>query len=151
VNFPGLSSLPTALVKAVLDEVERFYLVMAERIHAQDLPAPRVLLEHARAFAASVTSQPDHARVWLDWSTAIRDGVWPRYLEFQDRMLAILERTVRRGQVTGEIAPDLDAGDEARLLVGSAHMIAQMQFTGLAPERVDAFVRALVRAVSSSR
>jgi TetR/AcrR family hemagglutinin/protease transcriptional regulator len=143
VYFPTRADL----VDAVLDEVARFLLELAERIHGeQTLPAPDVILRHARAFADSVDSHPDHARVWLDWSTAIREEVWPRYLELQDRVVGILERTVRRGQREGTIPSHVDPEDDARLVVGAAHMLAQMKFTQLEPARVERFIRALVRA-----
>jgi len=136
------------LVNAVLDEVERFFLVLAERVHASALPAPRVLLEHSVAFAESVDSHPDYARVWLDWSTAIRDEVWPRYLDFQERLVNILEKTIRRGQDEGTFATDVDAEDDARFLLSAAHMLAQMKFMRRAPEKVDRFVRTVIRAAT---
>ncbi|MCS6925632.1 MAG: TetR/AcrR family transcriptional regulator, partial [Candidatus Binatia bacterium] len=135
-----------ALVEAVLDEVERFYLALAEQIHQRDLPAPRVLWEHAVAFAESVDAHPDYARVWLDWSTAIRDEVWLRYLSFQERLVRILQKTVARGQQEGHLAADVDTEDIARVLVSSAHMVAQMKFTRCAPERVERFMRTVIRA-----
>jgi len=133
------------LVKAVLDEVERFYCEMADQVHSRDLPAPRVLLEHGLAFAQSVDTHADYARVWLDWSTAIRDEVWPRYLHFQECVIQILEKTIRRGQRQGTLAADVDSGDEAHFLFGSAHMIAQMKFTRQSPEKVEHFLHALVQ------
>lgn len=134
------------LVRAVLDEVERFYLTMAKQIHGRELPVPRILWEHAVAFAASVDSHPDYARVWLDWSTAIRDEVWPRYLSFQERLVYILQQTVARGQREGSLTADVDTEDVARFLVSSAHMVAQMKFTNCAPERVERFMRTVIRA-----
>jgi TetR/AcrR family hemagglutinin/protease transcriptional regulator len=135
------------LVDAVLAEVERFYLAQAEAIHAGTLPASRVLLEHARAFAASVASHPDYARVWLDWSTAFRDEVWTRYLAFQARMVRLLARTMRRGQRDGSVDAAVAVEDEAQLLFGGAHMVAQMQFTGVPPARLERFLKSLVRSV----
>src|SRR5271165_3751663 len=66
-----------ALVKAVLDEVARFLTDMTIEIHASSAPAPDIVLAHAKAFADSVDTHPDHARVWLDWSTAMREEIWP--------------------------------------------------------------------------
>ena len=54
------------LVTAVLDEVDNFLMEMAENVHANERPAPEILLAHAQAFAASVDTHPDYARVWLD-------------------------------------------------------------------------------------
>ncbi len=135
----------TDLVKAVLDEVERFYCAMAERIHERDLPAPQVLFDHAIAFSDSVDTHPDYARVWLDWSTAIRDEVWPRYLHFQGYVVKIVEKTIRRGQREGTLAAEVDPEDEAQLLFGSAHIIAQMKFTRQSPKRLKRFLQTVVR------
>jgi TetR/AcrR family transcriptional regulator, hemagglutinin/protease regulatory protein len=135
------------LVSAVLDEVERFYIELAEQAHRRDLPAQQILLQHAVAFAESVDTHPDHARVWLDWSTAIRDEVWPRYIDFQGKLVRILEKTIRRGQRKGTFAADVDAEDAALLGFSAAHMVAQMKFLRRAPEKVERFMRAVVRSV----
>lgn len=135
----------TDLVDAVLSEVERFYCAMADEIHSQPLPTPQILLAHGFAFADSVDTHPDHARVWLDWSTAMRDEVWPRYLSFQAYVVRVLEKTIRRGQREGDFAADVDPEDNAHLMFGSAHMIAQMKFTQQSPERIERFLHTLVR------
>lgn len=136
-----------ALVDAVLDEVERSLLDMATTIHAGRGPADAVLLEHLRAFAASVEASPSHARIWLDWSTAVRDEVWKRYLVFIERMLATVRATLERGQREGSIARTSGADDQARLLVGSAHMLALMKFSGAPEDRLEHFFRTLMDAV----
>jgi TetR/AcrR family hemagglutinin/protease transcriptional regulator len=138
-------STRAALVQAVLEEVSRFLTTMAEQVHASDRPAPEIVLEHARTFADSVATHPDYARVWLDWSTAMREEVWPLYLEFQERMVAIIARTIRRWRFeTGRGGAD-DADDDARLVVGSAHMVAQMKFTRVPPAKLDRFLQTMVR------
>ena len=134
-----------ALVKAVLDEVARFLTEMTVRIHASRADAPDIVLAHAKAFADSVDTHPDYARVWLDWSTAMRDEIWPLYLEFQENIVGIIANTVRRWQREHGMSEE-EAEDDARLIVGSAHMIAQLKFTRCAPEKVDHFLRTLVRS-----
>ena len=87
-----------------------------------------------KAFADSVDTHTDYARVWLDWSTAIREEIWPHYLEFQENIVAIIANTIRRWRLERGITDD-DAEDDARLIVGSAHMIAQLKFTRCPPEK----------------
>ena len=88
-----------ALVKAVLEEVARFLTDMTVEIHSSPEPAPDIVLAHAKAFADSVDTHPDYARVWLDWSTAMRDEIWPLYLEFQENIVVgIIANTIRRWQ-----------------------------------------------------
>jgi TetR/AcrR family transcriptional regulator, hemagglutinin/protease regulatory protein len=139
------------LVTAVLDEVDHFLMEMAENIHASERPAPEILLAHAQAFAASVDTHPDYARVWLDWSTAIREEMWPRYLDFQERIVVVLARTIRRWQNERGVASDVDIDDDARLMVAAAHMVAQMKFTRVPAEKLDHFLRTLVGAALGHR
>jgi len=133
-----------ALVRAVLEEVARFLTVMADEIHASDLPPTDVVMRHARTFVNSVDTHPHYARVWLDWSTAIREEVWPLYLEFQERMVALIARTIARGADGNERRRATDAEDNARLIVGSAHMLAQMKFARMPPGKVDHFLQILI-------
>jgi len=133
-----------ALVRAVLEEVARFLTGMAEEIHASDLPATEIVMRHARTFVASVDTHPHYARVWLDWSTAIREEVWPLYLGFQERMVALIAKTITRGGGGNQRRRTADAEDNARLIVGSAHMLAQMKFARMPPAKVDHFLHILI-------
>lgn len=136
-----------ALVDAVLDEVDRFLIEMAREVHAGAGEADVLVLEHIRRFAASVDSSPAHARIWLDWSTAVREQVWQRYLDFLERMLAIVRATLERGQREGSISRRSDPDNQARLLVGSAHMLALMKFAGSEPDKLEHFFATLMEAV----
>jgi TetR/AcrR family hemagglutinin/protease transcriptional regulator len=142
VYFPSRN----ALVDAVLDEVARFLTVMAQEIHGRGRPATDALYEHVVTFTNSVESHPDHARVWLDWSTAVRERIWVRYLRLQERVVGIIAATIARGQREGSIAKQVDADDVALLLVGSAHLLAQLKFSGQPQERIDRFIRVLLGA-----
>ncbi|GIW44459.1 MAG: TetR family transcriptional regulator [Candidatus Binatia bacterium] len=138
-----------ALVEAVLQEVARFYIDMTRRIHArEDLPADEVLLLHAREFSSSVATHEDYARVWLDWSTAIREQMWPRYLDFQRQVVEVIARTIRRGQKEGTIRTHLDPKFAALFVVSAAHMVAQMQFSHQPAQVLDRFLRTLVGSIT---
>lgn len=134
------------LVTAVVDEVARFVIAQADRYHASGDGGPEAVLQHVRAFADSVNSDPDHARILLEWSTSVRDegGVWQRYLDLQEQIVRKIARTIQRGQRARKIPKAVDAADAARLLVGCSHMIAQMNLTGQDPETVAHFVEVLV-------
>ena len=136
------------LVEAVLREVARFYVDLARRVHSVERAAPELILEHARAFASSVDAQPDYARVWLAWSSAVSADTWPRYLELEEEVVAILARTLERGQAEGTIGRAIAAEDGARITIGAAHMIAQMKLSGRDADEVDRFEDHLVRALS---
>jgi TetR/AcrR family hemagglutinin/protease transcriptional regulator len=135
-----------ALVGAVLQEVGRFYLDLALGIHLPGKACRDVLLEHRRAFHSSLTTHPHHARLALDWSTAMREELWPRYLAFTEELVANHVRTIRRGQEQGEVSTDVDPETSARMLIGSAQMTAQMKLTGADPVQVDRIAEMIIDA-----
>jgi TetR/AcrR family transcriptional regulator, hemagglutinin/protease regulatory protein len=134
-----------ALVDAVLDEVERFYEGVARLADRRDRPVPTAILDVAFAFSDSVDSHPDHARIFLAWSTAMGGETWDRYLRLQTVLLRIFASAVRRGQREGSIPKTTHPEEAALLLVSSAQMIGQLKFTRRAPAKVKRFVVDMVR------
>lgn len=128
-------SFPTraALLDAVLEEVGRLCLDPAIRIHAQDGPCRGILRAPRLAFHASLESHPHHARIALDWSTALREALWPRYMAFVDRLVANHVRTIEGGIREGDVAPSVDPETSVRLLIGSARRTAQLRLMGSTP------------------
>jgi len=139
-----------ALVDAVLAEVERFYIALAEQVHASRRPAPEVVTAHATAFARSIDDHPDHASVWLNWSSAVRTEFWPRYQGFEARMVALIARTLTRGQRQGSISRAITAPDAARIVIGAAHLIAQQKLSGQPQTEISRFFDAVVQLLVSS-
>jgi TetR/AcrR family hemagglutinin/protease transcriptional regulator len=125
------------LLDAVLSEVGRFYYELALRVHQQEKPCRQILVDHRLAFHESVESHPHHARLALDWSTAMREELWPRYIEFTDRLVENHIRTIRRGQAEGDVPQSVDPETSARMLIASAQMTAQQRLAGANPETVD--------------
>jgi TetR/AcrR family hemagglutinin/protease transcriptional regulator len=134
------------LVAAVLAEVERFYIDMLRPESRWSDPAPDAIRGHVAAFTHSVASEPDHARIWLEWSASIREDIWSRYLAFQERIVSAIAATIERGRREATIAADIDSEDTARLLMGAAHMLAHMKFGGQSDEKIAHFVRTLLGA-----
>ncbi len=135
----------TDLVDGVLLAVAAYYDRMADRFHGDDRPAPQALLEHAVAFATSMESDPDHARVLLEWSTAIRSAAWPRFLHFQRGILERCERTIRRGQFDGTINREIEPDTAALMIISGSWMVIQMRFMHWPAERVHRFMLAQLR------
>jgi TetR/AcrR family hemagglutinin/protease transcriptional regulator len=137
-----------ALVDAVLDQVEAFFMGLARETYAQEGGTRDRLVAHGLAFLDAVDSHPSHIRVWLDWSTAIRDHVWPRYLAFQEQLVALVAEAIEAGRRRGELPARVEPTATARLFVGNAHMAAVMRFAPEAgldlPEHVRHAVAALL-------
>jgi AcrR family transcriptional regulator len=136
------------LITAVLGEVEEQLAKLAEEILVRDLPVRRNALDLLRAFSDWVGTHPDHARVWIEWGTAIREDFWPRYQDLIEWHVQMWKSAIERGQRQKGVAADLDPYEVARLIVGSGHMIVQLKFAGHEPEKVDHFIRSLVRAAT---
>jgi TetR/AcrR family transcriptional regulator, hemagglutinin/protease regulatory protein len=133
-----------ALVDAVLEEVSRFFTEMAEMAHSKRGPGPEIILEHLRAFADAVDTHPDHTRVLLEWSTALRDEVWPRFLVFQEKVIVSIARTIRRWRMETGSDRDLEAEDDARVIAATGYVLVQMKVAKLPNSRIERFLHTLV-------
>jgi TetR/AcrR family transcriptional regulator, hemagglutinin/protease regulatory protein len=134
-----------ALVRAVLEEVARFFTEMAETVHSKSEPAPDLILRHLRAFADAVDTHPDHTRVLLEWSTALRDEVWPLFLRFQEKIIALIGRTIRRWRLETASDRDPEAEDDARMIAATGSILVQMKVAKLPNARIERFLHTLVR------
>lgn len=133
------------LEREVLNEVARFLIEeLVEPMHQRDQPVAEILENTLVSFAACIDTHPDHVRIWLEWSTAIRDDLWPLYLEFQARVVTHFKTTIRRGQRERTLPHALGVDDAARVLVGLGHMIALMKFAGSPQDDIQHVVHSLV-------
>jgi TetR/AcrR family hemagglutinin/protease transcriptional regulator len=135
------------LVEQVLSQVDEFLTQMTANIELSHLGAPEALYKLMSAFAEAANTDTDMVRVWLEWSTSIRDDTWPKYLEFQERIIDRLRQIIIAGKHAGTVAADVDPEDAARIVVGDAHMVALMQFAHQPSADMDRFLRHLVESV----
>ena len=139
-----------ALVDAVLAEVARFYIALAEQAHASRRPAFEVVTAHVMAFAHSIDDHPDHATVLLNWMGAVRTEHWPRYQAGETRVLALLKRTLARGQRQGSITRAIAPEDAARLIYAAAYPLAQQKLSGRPEAESARFFDAVMRLLASN-
>ncbi|MEJ2515867.1 MAG: TetR/AcrR family transcriptional regulator [Gammaproteobacteria bacterium] len=137
-----------ALLTSVLQELDEHFMKLARRHHEDvDRPARQALADHALAFMNAVEAHPAHVRLWLEWSTSVREDTWPSYLAFQERLVGLIRGTIARGISRGEIATALSDDEAARLFVGCAHMAVM---TRLAPPKdvdVETYVARVIDTV----
>lgn len=133
------------LVAAVLEEVDRFFIedVMEEAM-AHVTSAPEAILALLMGFADSIDRYPAHAQIWLEWSSSVRDDIWKSYLSFYERATDYIAQIVQRGIDAGTISATLDPMDVARIVVGLAHPIAHMKFSGRSRETIEQTMVSLV-------
>jgi TetR/AcrR family hemagglutinin/protease transcriptional regulator len=135
------------LVEQVLSQVDEFLTSMMANIELTRVRTPEALYNLMSAFAEAANTDTDMVRVWLEWSTSIRDDTWPKYLEFQERIIDRLRQLIVAGKAAGAVGADVDPEDAARIAVGDAHMVALMQFAHRASSDMDRFLRHLVESV----
>ena len=134
-----------ALVNAVLEEVGKFFSEMAETAHSKREPAAEVILGHLRAFADAVDTHPDHTRVLLEWSTALRDEVWPRFLRFQEKVITTITHTIRRSRMETGSDRDPHAEDDARVIAATGYVLVQMKVAKVPSSRIERFMQTVIR------
>ena len=118
------------LMSAIVADVAAFYIELARRHHGGASDPLAAVRNHFLAFAESVETHPSYAQIWLEWAVLIRceDGLWERFLEFQEEIIRIVARSIRLCQKAGLVPASLSAPDSARLLVASAYTTAQLTF-----------------------
>jgi TetR/AcrR family hemagglutinin/protease transcriptional regulator len=136
-----------ALVDAVLDEVANFFTEHAGRIHDQQKNCIEILREVGDTFVDFLDSHRSHAIVWLEWGSAVREDVWPRYRAFTERIVAMTRRTLERGQQEGCVAAEADTESLARLFASSSQSIARLQLSDVESDTVARFQETVLRAI----
>ena len=133
------------IVEATLAEVSRFLLddLLAGNDN-RTVAAPAALENILLAFRDSIDTDPDYVRVWLEWSVSVRGRLWESYLDFYQGARAGIKKVLRRGVREGGVRSDINLDDGARVVVGIAHMVAQMKFSGASNKQVERTVHSLI-------
>ncbi|MEM9122931.1 MAG: TetR/AcrR family transcriptional regulator [Pseudomonadota bacterium] len=133
-----------ALREAVFAHFEQWALTLAETTLGSALPGDLAIEAHLKGAADLFARKPEEVRIWIGWSMAIEDELWPRYRQLQQAVLGQIERALRRGQGEGVFDPAIDAEEAAIGILGAAYMIGQTQFEGKPKREIDRYIETLV-------
>ncbi|MGL6465156.1 TetR/AcrR family transcriptional regulator [Aeromonas hydrophila] len=125
------------LVDEVLAEIERFVHQMLEQAYTDQGPVSDSIRRHVKLFVDAAYDQPDHASIWLEWSSSVREEVWPRYAKLLDKALERIAPHLQRAMDAGEIQSVLSAQDLARSLTGFGYVMMQMINQPQRPDRAE--------------
>nr|WP_326492247.1 TetR/AcrR family transcriptional regulator [Aeromonas hydrophila] len=125
------------LVDEVLAEIERFVHQMLEQAYTGQGPVSDSIRRHVKLFVDAAYDQPDHASIWLEWSSSVREEVWPRYAKLLDKALERIAPHLQRAMNAGEIQSVLSAQDLARSLTGFGYVMMQMINQPQRPDREE--------------
>jgi len=138
-----------ALAGAVIEELERMLSEITESAAAPGVPPLETLRQIAHSWDRAVDLQTDLARIWLDWSTAVDDVLWTRYLAFYDWANALIAAAIERGQKSGDLRRDLHAEDASRIFLGAAYTVHQAKIRGAPNAEVDRIIDGLIALFQS--
>lgn len=114
------------LVDEVLAEIERFVNQMLSQAYGDQDSIFDKIQRHVRLSVDAAYDQPDYAGIWLEWSSSVREEVWPRYTRLLDQCLELIASELQTAMDAGEITSVLSAQDLARSLTGFGYVMMQM-------------------------
>jgi len=139
------------LVHDVLEAVADFFLGLLEGAHAQARPCAQTLRAINTEFLELLSTHRSHVLVWLEWSSAVREDVWPLYRAFTERVVEMTFETLKRGQREGSVAPDADCESLARLFASTSQSIARLRLGDVDDDTIQRFQDTLLRALLVER
>lgn len=114
------------LVDEVLAEIERFVNQMLSQAYSGNGSIFDKIQRHVSLSVDAAYDQPDYAGIWLEWSSSVREEVWPRYTRLLDQCLELIASELQTAMDAGEITSVLSAQDLARSLTGFGYVMMQM-------------------------
>ena len=114
------------LVDEVLAEIERFVNQMLSQAYGEQGSILDKIQRHVRLSVDAAYDEPDYASIWLEWSSSVREEVWPRYTRLLDQCLELIASELQTAMDAGEITSVLSAQDLARSLTGFGYVMMQM-------------------------
>ena len=113
-----------ALVEQVLVQVEnRFSQLLTQCLEDQDKSLHTRLTCITHNLIDAVIEQQDWLKVWFEWSTSVREEIWPLYISGNKNSLKRVTEIFAQGIDNGEIAADKTPDDLAHLLHGICYIL----------------------------
>lgn len=141
-HFPDHASL----TKSVLAKVSNFLIDTIGHSAIEEGPGgldaiERILLRLTKA----IETNRELVAIWLDWSTARSSDSWSDYLTFNHDACQLVEPLILSAKDNGQADNAIDTATAARVVVGMAHMVAQMSLTSLPYPEIETAVRRLTK------
>lgn len=114
------------LVDEVLAEIERFMTQMLSQAYSGNDAILDKIKRHVTLCVDAAFDKPDYASIWLEWSSSVREEVWPRYTRLLDQCLDLIASELQSAMDAGEITSVLSAQGLARSLSGCGYVMMQM-------------------------
>jgi len=108
--------------------------------------AHQAIHDYLADFVDAAINNPQFTYIWLEWSSAIREDTWPRYLNLLDSNIAIISNKISPAIASGEINTYLTTTEFARSLSNQGYMILQLvnQPQAMSREKIIEFLEKYV-------
>ncbi len=114
------------LVDNVLAQIEQFFSDMVNASFTTERALKDCIHEYISAFVNAAIDQPQYTYIWLEWSSAIREESWDRYIRLLERNIATISQKLQPAIDNHEINTYLTASEFARSLSNQGYMIIQL-------------------------
>ncbi len=139
--FPSIDMLQ----RSVLTEIHRYFIdQLIEPYLTKPTPAYERIEEILLAFQILIDQNSHYVRIWLEWSGFTRGFIWDMYLDFYKEAVAGLRKLLLEGKQDNSISSEINASDAARVIMGMAHTIVHMRYSGNSKRTVQNTVHSLV-------
>ena len=121
------------LSKAVIDEVENVFTSIPSTISI-DITSKEsfsaTLKKHEQYFDHIVKQNVDSASIFLEWSNAVTNPLWPVFLKFRSKYLELIRKSLMQAKLQGELKDNLDI-DAITIMISMLLMLVfKMKYFG---------------------
>ena len=130
------------LVDAVLAEVETHLYTLVQQAYDSEDGALACIEQFIERYINAAYEKGEYNLIVLEWSASIREDVWPRFHQFNQRVLDLITNKLQRSADAGELKLPMAAHDLARLLNSLCLPVCQQIFSQPQPpkEEVKSFM-----------
>jgi TetR/AcrR family hemagglutinin/protease transcriptional regulator len=133
------------LQQSVLTEIHRYFIdQMIVPSLVKSSPAYERIEDILLAFQTLIDENSHYVRIWLEWSGFTRGFIWDMYLDFYKEAVSGLRKLLLQGRQDNSISSEINASDASRVIMGMAHTVAHMRYSGNSKRTVQHTVHSLV-------
>ena len=125
------------LVDAVLAEVETHLYTIAQQAYDSENGALACVEQFIERYINAAYEKGEYNLIALEWSASMREDVWPRFHQFNQRVLDLITNKLQRSANAGELKLLMAANELARLLNSLCLPVCQQIFSQPQPPKEE--------------
>lgn len=136
------------LVDDVLTEVETHIVQLITQTFHRDLSLQENIDNYVNAIVDMTFEQPEIVHIWLEWSSSVREDVWPRFTQVQQHINETISHSLQQGLTNSQSSQPMNADNTAQALTAAFYLAIQMVNRPDRPSR-DMVVEFITQYVNS--